>query len=797
MTKNAKQLLIELGTVAAKKDKVTINLRVQKDSAFTWKGVAIHPLQVLENAYQRVVHRSTRNTGSESERREAEFAELSQFFTFDDGEPTFFESVKNASSSANKSKHFENVPKLEDFYYQYVQSLPAMRDNPDMYSQFVDYSLREKANIKEAVTQLFHLYIPSQLKADVEDFFHQYYEMLSKLGDFPQEEHLASVKMNHAIGTFYLFRLLVNYEIVSSDKINDEQRASVSGTLTSLLHNDKAYMAWISEWLMEKISQIGDEIRALNPAGDKVVFFLKGGRALKYFLGKPEEGENDWDTQILINPNLPAEEWYALFAQVHDRMLGKLKEFKAEFSGLVDQHKQEFENYLNKINQTMPPVIEDEEDDDYEEEGSHTEYDDDLLRSIFHKAELIYKSIDKQIFPVVDDINKSHIASCKAELIDIGIPHRDTSAALEEWSHLNGKLLGKRLKYPGHHYYLSEYLMMIRDAFTADADVRKAPKRIQRLAELLAMDSLAPVIEEERNSIRALLPKIAAAATARGASSSRLFTVMMTQFVKAYDLKEDTNLAPLFDSTFGNLMSNIPGSVKFPEALTTAINGYSNWKPQYASVAEDVGFGHLISERMAKHFQDRAAFIAQYRKDFMSFIRGVYDGIFRYAEELEVEFAIVESYAAHLQGEYLRFNRLTDLDPIRRIDIKLYTLPENKPDIVLELLEPRIRDLLQRDGSLFGLKSGEEPSLLLYWRNEVSLGEFSYKPLVMKLSVQKVQNEKSLPQLSFIKGLPVLDLRYLTTEYRRRSAEIEEFGFRKVLNAATASVAEILSRFDP
>jgi hypothetical protein len=91
------------------------------------------------------------------------------------------------------------------------------------------------------------------------------------------------------------------------------------------------------------------------------------------------------------------------------------------------------------------------------------------------------------------------------------------------------------------------------------------------------------------------------------------------------------------------------------------------------------------------------------------------------------------------------------------------------------------------------MKTGDGPSLLLYWRNPVTLGEFTYKPLVIKVSVQE---QKVLPQLAFIKGLPVLDLRFLATEYRRRAAEIDEPGVRAVLKSSTTAVSEILSCFD-
>jgi hypothetical protein len=249
----SEQCLMALGISASQREVVPVRMPVQRDSAFVWKAAAIHPLQPLENAYQRIVRRNVDRAGE----REAEFDQLGKFFLFEDSSPAAF-------------------------------SRPPANGHGDQ---------------------------------------------------------LAAVKMNYAIGSFYLFRLLVQFAIQSDQEVTDEVRAKVSGTLTSLLHNDKAYMSWLSAWLTEKISQIGDEVEKLNTGGNKVAFFLKGGRALKYFLGKPQEGENDWDTQILINPELPAKEWYRIFSKVHDVMLAKLTEFKAEFTDLVETHKGDFDLY--------------------------------------------------------------------------------------------------------------------------------------------------------------------------------------------------------------------------------------------------------------------------------------------------------------------------------------------------------------------------------------------------------------------------------------------------------------------
>ena len=162
-------------------------------------------------------------------------------------------------------------------------------------------------------------------------------------------------------------------------------------------------MAWLSAWLTKKMAELGAKINALNPADERrVLFFLKGGRALNFFLGTPQNGENDWDTQVVIDPSLPAEKWYEYLSRVHDLLLTTLQTFKSEFTPLVEANASLFADYLKS--KTGPETGEDEEVDENE----------------------------------ASDVNsRGAHASCKAELIDIGIPRRDSPSALEEWTRLS------------------------------------------------------------------------------------------------------------------------------------------------------------------------------------------------------------------------------------------------------------------------------------------------------------------------------------------------------------------------
>ena len=59
-----------------------------------------------------------------------------------------------------------------------------------------------------------------------------------------------------------------------------------------------------------------------------------------------------------------------------------------------------------------------------------------------------------------------------------------------------------------------------------------------------------------------------------------------------------------------------------------------------------------------------------------------------------------------------------------------------------------------------------------------------------------VADGSQLPVLSSIDGIPVLDLRYLVADYRKKTSKIDEQGSRRTLASATAAASEMLSRFD-
>ena len=655
--------LKKLATVAtgARTD-FRLRMLEQSDNAFMWKAPSVHPLQTLENAYQRVVHKAVKQPGVDARKAQAET--LSRFFLQD----------------AGSSELFSYKP------------LPTDATTP-----------------------------------------------------------VAAVKMNHLIDTFYLFRLLVQYQVESQAEISDELRMEASSSLTKLLHNgDQAKMGWVSQWLTKKIAELGTEINTLNkPNKQRVIFFLKGGRALNYYLGTPEKGENDWDTQVVIDPRLPAEEWYDCFNEVHDRLLVMLSAFKTEFTDLVQKNSAQFAEYLK--DKSGPAATDDEEIDENE----------------------------------ASDINSlSEHASCKAELIDIGIPRRDSPSALEEWTHLSaqGALLSTNgVIYPHRDYYINEYMMMVRDAFVPNADVAKSPKRITRFGLILesGADDSPSAIE------KVALPQATSAVAALGAKGRRaLFGAALSQFIEAYNLHQDKELAAHFDREFVSTLANPPAlSAALAAVLTDA----------QKAIASDVGVAHALSVRMDEHWARRNEFFESQGAFFDRFVldlaRLTTDGL----RGVQSQFAIAGSYAARLHKRHLR-HASDGLEPIRRILVKLQCPQGRDRAAVMGAVAKTITDAATATSKLT-VTTGEKQALLIYWNQKVTIGAFTYAPLVMKVRVAE-QTGTLLPVLSSIDGLPVLDLRYVAADYLRKTSKIDEPGARRILASATTAVSEMLSTFD-
>ena len=493
-----------------------------------------------------------------------------------------------------------------------------------------------------------------------------------------------------------------------------------------------------------------------------MLFFVKGGRALNYFLGTREKGE-DWDTQVVIDPRLPAMEWYQCFSDVHDTVLAVLGTFAAEFTRLVVDNAGPFMEYLESL--PGPKAGDDEEIDENE----------------------------------VGDVNSgAEHASCKAELIDIGIPRRDSPSALEEWLRLSARdalsTSDDGVIYPTREYYLNEYLTMARETFLPDApDVRvaKAPKRLTRFGQILNGDpeALSEVVKKRL----AALPKMAERRLALTRRDRKvLFASLVSQFVEAYNLVQDTELATLVDAAFLQLLANPP---PLPAKLANTLVDDAQ-----KVVAGDVCMAHTLAENMREHWRARNGFFEDKDNDtfFLEFVRHLAESTSGALKNAKAQFAIAGSYAARLHAKHLRAP-VDGLEPIRRVLVKLQCPHGQNEADVLKAVRGVIVEAAEKTGKLqvADVPDARNRSLVLKWHQEVRIGTLTYAPLVMKIrGAAQPKRTSELPVLASIDGLPVLDLRYIAADYLKKTAKIDELRSRETLKSAVAAVSEMMSRFD-
>ena len=570
---------------------------------------------------------------------------------------------------------------------------------------------------------------------------------------------LASVRMNHLIDSFYLFRLLIAYRVSTSGALTEDIRMRLSSELTSAMH-DRGGMAWLGLWLAKKIAEIGRRVERLNTEEGRrsVIFFLKGGRALNYWLGTPEQGENDWDTQVVIDPFLPQDRWYALFAKVHDLLLTTLSEFQAEFTHLLADHAPDFAAHLR---------------------------------------ELADGRTDTDGMPFADDAMDiaNEQANCKAELIDIGIPRRDQPAALEEWHRLsaNGALSTgvDGVIFPTRTYYVNEYLMMVREAFRPGGNIAKMPKRVKRFVEIFRRGG--KVIPDARQQQRmACLPKSQEKLQAfdqSRADEAELLQIIGAQFVQAYSLRLDREICERFDDQLAKMIEFLP-------ELPLSMDG-SELEPSQKKVAQTVLVAEHLSQWLEPVVRARSTWLESHTSRFVGTLQQLHTLLQPVLSAVGAQMAVSGSFAGLLHSRQLRMARpgqpMAGLEPTWRILVKLQYPPMVNPQDLWEAVLPIIKVYAETIKSWAAMEIS--PHVERDSQVKLDSGAFSfyhavgrdnplgYAPLFLKVRMAR-QEAQVLPPVSAVSGLPLVDLRYQIADCARRAAKIDELGVRQMLNMA-------------
>jgi len=772
----AKRALDRVAQIASAQTNLPVELAAQKDQAFLWGAAAVHPMQALESSFRRFVRAAEEHGGDPARQRERESAALGEYF--------FFEASSVRLLGVGRDQGFDGAP--------FPLPGDAMRHARQEW-----YAAREAlagggggaARIDATRRALQHVarpYLPPENPTTtIAPSVAQANPLIGAPGTAPAVlanlkraiallgeavEGDASVQAFYVIEPFYLLRLLVSYRVRSRHQLTDDQVANASGALTATLNRQQ----WLTDWLAHAMIDLEQVV--MNPdVQPHVRFFLKGGRALAYLFGRPQDGANDWDSQVLIDPDLPADEWYAVYRKVSNRLLVALMRKKAEFYSLLNANAAQLIHLPLPIGIAADPFADAAPDPGSLPETPSTQRD-------------------------LEDEEAPFSRSCKAELIDVGMPRRDTIECREQWVQLAQDIIRPTdgMPIPGFAYYIDEYLTMVREFFAGEPRAQaKAHKRIERLAELMARDGAAIAILNAYEGIPNGILQIAAQPVAAFAASQLaparqplhyVLIELLDQFATAYEME----LEPLLAAQFAEyLVEWMPQA----EALSQH-NALARFRLSVDAtpMADAIGFGQWLSDRLQAHVAGRAALIATQREAIDALIRALYaDSIFDQQSELELQMAIGGSLAAALHAQYEHARGAT-LEPVGKITIGLYcTDRATDPATAIELVKPLLAPFVDpQPGALFQMDDSHPGRLLLFAANVEIIEPFGpYEPLVIEIVAKRVRVR---PLISFIWGFPVLSLRDLILEYQTRAAHVVEFAMRGMLRRTARSLTDMLMK---
>ncbi|MDH5729132.1 MAG: hypothetical protein OEZ58_09090 [Gammaproteobacteria bacterium] len=820
--------LENLANHASEKNNLNIVLKSQKNVAYYWKYGPIHPLQSTQNIHQTLVHQ-----GKRAKKTVAEKDILSRFCQFNASEAENFvtdnigvddtqdpiakklsDCKKRLRKAEKKIKAFAKINANDIIDVNLKVELKSVYDDlSQLLNKFGQTSVENIKDLKEINGHLAKINSALNANTDYKTWKDLCSDNLSEALSQLEEvtDGIACVQMFYTIEPFYLFRLLVAYQVLSKHEVTDKEAGDASKELTGLLNNYKIVYKGnekyqiLFDWLREKICDFSSEINKLD--ANHVKFHLKGGRALEYLLGNGEEGENDWDTSILINPSLPAKEWYELFNKVNNLVLEKLNEYKLQF--YIHMHQDHCLDFLTKKVHNAP-------------------------------SDLEYKR------------------NCKAELIDIGIPRRDTAEAWEQWTHTAPHIINKDHEppIPGHMYYVDEYVLMIREVLAnVSTSVSKVKKRLSRMLKVLQLDSdvFDIKIKTKKDKIEIILNDTLPAHDSFSKPEQRLYVSMVSQFIHAFELQTEAGLRQHFYSKLKKDIEGIANLDVRPDlengltvdekkllklltlfaSLSDSLQDHLKARQTYLGLtemdtlnkdyrrikAELKKLKDLASEKNINAEELRTKLEAIQRKEIekgvkeqhlnlagrlRSFVKALYTAsLFSESEEMEVVYAVTGSFAAYLYADYARLpEEMTSLlDPVSKLCITLFTMNKVDPKQVYELfLKTALENYLCGPDNIFINQSvddidGENPIYLPL--PEAKIGEYQYRPMAVEIRIEQYRstNNHPVPQLSFIWGYPVVAINELIREYEKQSALAEEFGVVQQKKQTTQILKELATRF--
>src|SRR5260370_33281244 len=175
-------------------------------------------------------------------------------------------------------------------------------------------------------------------------------------------------------------------------------------------------------------------------------------------------------------------------------------------------------------------------------------------------------------------------------------------------------------------------------------------------------------------------------------------------------------------------MAMISNARELPTTLDALLDGSQK------EIAEIVGVAHTLCVKVDEHCASRNQFFEERLPFFTAFVQNLSRLTNPGLQKTRAQFAVAGSYAARLHANPLRI-QVDGLEPIRRILIKLQCSQGSNRADVMNAVRADIRNAAEATQKLrvIDVSEADKQSLLIYWNEKVSIGSFTYAPLVMKL----------------------------------------------------------------
>jgi hypothetical protein len=476
--------IAELSSIA---DYYTVYFRAKDDKFVTWQFAVSHPLEVLENVYSHKVRQALKKDDDLLTRMEKTQEKLYEYFELgeiparlmgktrpSDPELKVLDGVRIVNKIREGRKEDKKNERSSPPSKSTLQTLEAIeklfKDNNEVATsrqarlELIDELLANAERVAAGSLQ-------GWLGVDIERYDAYLKKLAEIAADFRKNlKHFTIIKINNSIDAFVLLRYYVSYEVRGSQRLlTQNEIRSVSVGLTDLLHNthDIGHHKLLSSCLWE----IEQKLHSEPELEGHVLFYLKGGRALQFFFGTPEKGDNDWDCQFLIDPNLPADQWYEKYRLAQNVLLEVMFSVRRrvetffleradESSGMLFGLVEKMENRKAEVLQKIQSVL----------DQTNVELDEDLYLGDYREYQ-----------------------NTKAELIDVGTPRHETVELWEQWHLLHDHLIDGKFgddrgpSIPPAIYYLNEHLLMISEVIgNRSKAAAKLVSRINRLTQILA-----------------------------------------------------------------------------------------------------------------------------------------------------------------------------------------------------------------------------------------------------------------------------------------------------------------------